>query len=171
MLFGQRFKRLGCVEFMSTAVSGSSIIFLPAKIYNWSSGGFVANSIVDTSVVSGSSQQYLIRNCTLTSWNREVLNMLFVGDLNASSGTWPTGKYTVVPTTPPAREKPYLIVDNGNNYSVVVPTAKTNSQGQVGMEAPRSLHLYPCRSANSTSHKQVKIMQVQSTSHFNVACV
>jgi hypothetical protein len=96
---------------------------------NWSSGGFVADSVIDTSVISGSQQQYLTRNAELTNWQGDVWNMVFVGDNNPPSGTWPTDKYTVVATTPIVREKPYLMIDDAGNYSVVVPALKHNSQG------------------------------------------
>lgn len=96
---------------------------------NWASGGFVADSIVDVEVVSGSQQQYVTRNSQLTNWQGQVWNMVFVGDLNPASGTWPTDSITVIPNTPVIREKPYLTVDSSNNYSVVVPSVKSNSQG------------------------------------------
>jgi hypothetical protein len=96
---------------------------------NWSSGGFVADSIIDTQVTSGSQQQYLTRNTQLTKWQGQNWNMVFVGDLNPPTGTWPADKYTVIPNTPIIREKPYLTVDAKNNYSVVVPALRKASQG------------------------------------------
>jgi hypothetical protein len=54
---------------------------------NWSSGGFVADSVIDTSVISGSQQQYLTRNCELTDWEGQVWNMVFVGDKHPPWGT------------------------------------------------------------------------------------
>jgi hypothetical protein len=96
---------------------------------NWSSGGFIADSAIDTTVISGSQQQYFTRNAELTDWQGEVWNMVFVGDNHPPSGTWPTDKYTVVATTPVIREKPYLTIDDAGNYSVVVPALKQNSQG------------------------------------------
>lgn len=96
---------------------------------NFSSGGFITDSIVDTSIISGSQQQYLTRNTTLTNWQGQVWNMVFVGDNNPPSGSWPANKYTVIATTPTVREKPYLVVDSSNDYSVVVPALKQNSLG------------------------------------------
>jgi hypothetical protein len=96
---------------------------------NWSSGGFIADTIVDNDVISGSQQQYLTRNTQFSNWSGKVWNMVFVGDTNPPSGTWPSPPFTVVANTPVVREKPYLVVDNSNNYSVVVPTSKHNSQG------------------------------------------
>lgn len=97
---------------------------------NWSSGGFIADSVVDTSINSGSQQQYLLRNSNPTSWTGQGWNMVFLGDVNTPNGDdWPSTHYTVIPNTPVIREKPYLTVDTSNNYSVVVPSLKTNSQG------------------------------------------
>jgi hypothetical protein len=95
----------------------------------WSSGGFIADSIVDSKITSGSQQQFLTRNTTLTSWNGGVWNMVFVGDNQAPTGVWPTAPDTVIATTPVIREKPYLTIDTSGSYSVVVPGLRTNSQG------------------------------------------
>ena len=100
----------------------------PPKV-NWSSGGFIADTIIDDDVISGSQQQYLTRNTNFRSWSGAVWNMVFVGDTNPPSGTWPKPPFTVVGKTPVVREKPYLVVDSSNNYSVVVPALKQNSQG------------------------------------------
>jgi hypothetical protein len=96
---------------------------------NWASGGFVADSIIDIGVQSGSQQQYLTRNSQLTKWQGQLWNMVFVGDLNPPNGTWPSAPITVIPNTPVIREKPYLTVDSCGNYVVVVPSLKQGSQG------------------------------------------
>jgi hypothetical protein len=96
---------------------------------NWSSGGFIADSIIDDDVISGSQQQYLTRNVGWRGWFGAVWNMVFVGDTNPPSGNWPSPPFTVVPQTPVIREKPYLVIDSSGNYSVIVPALKTNSQG------------------------------------------
>ena len=96
---------------------------------NFSSGGFVADTIVDNDVISGSQQQYLTRNTQWSNWFGAVWNMVFVGDTNPPSGTWPAPQFTVVANTPVIREKPYLTIDSSNNYSVVVPALKQNSKG------------------------------------------
>lgn len=96
---------------------------------NWSSGGFIADSKIDTQVMPGSQQQFMTRNSTLTKWIGGVWNMVFVGSEQTPSGSWADTPFTVVEKTPRIREKPYLVVDNSNNYSVVLPTLKTNSQG------------------------------------------
>src|SRR6266496_4197589 len=82
---------------------------------NFSSGGFIADTIVDDDVISGSQQQYLTRNTGFNNWYGAVWNMVFVGDTNPPSGTWPNPPFTVVTNTPVVREKPYLVVDGSNN--------------------------------------------------------
>jgi len=101
--------------------------FISQGEHNWASGGFVADSIIDVQVQSGSQQQYLTRNSQLTNWQGGVWNMVFVGDLNPPTGTWPP--ISVIPNTPVIREKPYLTIDSSGLYSVVLPSLKKNSQG------------------------------------------
>jgi hypothetical protein len=91
----------------------------------WSSGGFMADSVVDGQVNSGSQQQWLSRNTQWGSWTGGSWNMVFVGVVNPPSGTWPHSPYTVVDKTPLMREKPYLFVDDGGHYFVMVPPLET----------------------------------------------
>jgi len=103
----------------------------------WSSGGFIADSKIDTQINSGSQQQFLTRNVDLTDWQGSNWNMVFVGDGQPPSGTWPSTPYTTVASTPKVREKPFLYVDAGGAYFVMVPALKTNSQGSSwGTSAP-----------------------------------
>ncbi len=95
----------------------------------WSSGGFIADSLVDHQIVSGSEQQFLTRNTVLTQWYGGVWNMVFVGDTQAPTDPWSTSPYTVVATTPVIREKPFLAVDTGGNFVVRVPALRQNSSG------------------------------------------
>ena len=105
----------------------------------WASGGFIADSKIDTQITSGSQQQYLTRNVDLTNWQGSNWNMVFVGDGQPPSGTWPHPPYTVVNATPVVREKPFLYVDSGGNYLVMVPALKTNATGSSwGADAPGS---------------------------------
>ncbi len=87
----------------------------------WSSGGFLADSKVDSTVSSITQQQWLSRNDVWGNWSGQNWNMVFVGVSNAPSGTWPGSKYTTVTNTPYIAEKPYLYVDAGGNYNVRVP--------------------------------------------------
>lgn len=96
----------------------------------WSSGGFIADSLIDQEVNSGTQQQWFTRNSTLGNWTNSNWNMVFVGVQNApSSARWPNPPYTVVEKTPVVREKPFLTIDSLGNYSVFAPALRTASQG------------------------------------------
>ncbi len=87
----------------------------------WSSGGFMADCRIDGRVNSGSQQQWLSRNAQWGSWTGGSWNMVFVGVVNPPAGRWPVSPYTVVEKTPLIREKPYLFIDDGGHYFVMVP--------------------------------------------------
>jgi hypothetical protein len=96
----------------------------------WSSGGFIADSLVDQQINSGTQQQWLTRNASIGSWTNENWNMVFVGVKNApESKNWPTPPYTVVEQTPLVSEKPFLTIDGSGQYSVFVPALRKNTQG------------------------------------------
>ncbi len=96
----------------------------------YSSGGFLADSVVDSTVRSGTQQQWLSRNDIWQSWVGQNWNMVFVGVSNPPSGVWPGSKYTVIKTAPLIAEKPYLYLDATGNYYVMVPALAGNpSQG------------------------------------------
>ena len=106
----------------------------------WSSGGFMADSLVDQQINSGTQQQWLTRNSTIGSWTNANWNMVFVGVKNAPvSKNWPNPPYTVVEQTPVVREKPFLTIDKVGNYSVVVPAVRKNSQG-ISWQQPQTHH-------------------------------
>src|SRR5260221_9587345 len=68
----------------------------------------------------------LLRSCF------QLLTMQKRGDLSG-----PSPPYTVVATTPLVREKPFLFVDGGGNYLVMVPNLKAASRGSTwGAGAP-----------------------------------
>ncbi|HTA91178.1 MAG TPA: hypothetical protein VK745_16440, partial [Polyangiaceae bacterium] len=95
----------------------------------YSSGGFIADSKIDTKISSGSQQQFLTRNTELTNWQGGGWNMVFVGDGQAPTGTWPNSLVTVVSATPVIREKPFIFMEPNGNYYVMVPSLKMNSTG------------------------------------------
>ncbi len=110
--------------------SGGVNLFDPEGGPNeWASGGFIADSKIDGTVVSGSQQQFLTRNVTMQAWNGGVWNMVFVGNKGNPTGTWPQSPYTFVSATPTLREKPYLTIDASGTYAVVAPTLAQNTQG------------------------------------------
>ncbi len=95
----------------------------------WASGGWMADSLIDGNVGSGTQQQWISRNSEWGSWTGSNWNMVFVGIPNPPAGEWPTPPYTKVALTPIVREKPFLAVDTHGNYSVRVPSLRTNSAG------------------------------------------
>ncbi len=72
----------------------------------YSSGGFLADSKVDSKVSSITQQQWLARNDAWGSWSGQNWNMVFVGVSNPPSGSWPGSKFTVITNTPLIRENP-----------------------------------------------------------------
>lgn len=94
----------------------------------YASGGFLADSKIDGTVLSGQQQQWFTRNTDMGNWHGGAWNMMFVGVKNAPEGIWPKKPYTVIPETPAVREKPYLVLDK-KGYCVKVPGIKQNSVG------------------------------------------
>jgi hypothetical protein len=95
----------------------------------WGSGGWMANTEVDGNVDSGPQQQWISRNTRWSSWTGSRWNMVFVGVVNAPVGNWPNPAYTKIASVPIVREKPFLQIDAAGNYSVRVPSLKSNSLG------------------------------------------
>ncbi|WP_042440113.1 RICIN domain-containing protein [Streptacidiphilus albus] len=94
---------------------------------NWSSGGYIGDSVVTGQINSGSQQQFLTRNVQMGSWAGSNWNMVFVGDTGAPAQSFPT--YTTVGSTPTVDEKPYLYIDSSGNWDVFVPSNRTNATG------------------------------------------
>jgi len=96
----------------------------------WSSGGFIADSLIDQQVNSGTQQQWLTRNSNIGSWTNANWNMVFVGVKHAPDTThWPNPPYTAVPQTPVVREKPFLTISPTGEYQVYVPPLRQQTQG------------------------------------------
>jgi hypothetical protein len=95
----------------------------------WSSGGFLADSVVDGTVNSGSQQQWLSRNVEWGQWAGGNWNMVFVGAIEPPAGEWPDKPYTKIERTPIIAEKPYLAVDDRRRFVVHVPAVKRGSRG------------------------------------------
>jgi len=92
----------------------------------WSSGGFMADTLIDGQINSGSQQQWFSRNSDWGNWKGGSWNMVFVGCSNPPSGHWPEAPYSVIDNTPVIREKPYIFVDEHGDYFVFVPDLNTN---------------------------------------------
>ncbi len=97
--------------------------------HGWSSGGFIADSLIDGTVNSGTQQQFLTRN-NEQHWAGGSWNMVFVGDDGTPDPSWPNPPYTIIERTPVVREKPFLYLDDHGRYLVMVPALKTQSQGR-----------------------------------------
>ena len=95
----------------------------------YASGGWMSDDLIDGKVGSGPQQQWIARNTQWGSWSGANWNMVFVGDVNAPEGNWPTPAFTKVAQVPIVREKPFLQVDAAGNYSVRAPSLRTNSSG------------------------------------------
>ena len=96
---------------------------------NFSSGGFIADSQITGNVNSCSQQQWFTRNSVIGSWTGSNWNMVFAGVEGAPFQNYPSNAFTVLPTTPVSREKPFLYVDQRGGYHVFVPTTMQNSSG------------------------------------------
>jgi len=95
----------------------------------WSSGGFLADAVIDGTVFSGTQQQWLSRSSRWGDWEGQNWNMVFVGVDGAPSGAnWPDPPYTTVARAPVVREKPFLFVDGGG-YRVFVPALRRDTTG------------------------------------------
>ncbi|UOE43613.1 OmpL47-type beta-barrel domain-containing protein [Agromyces larvae] len=113
-------------------IEGSLTVF--GRVGEYASGGYLANSNVDGTVVTGSQQQWFTRNSTVGTWDGGVWNMVFSGvdgapahDFGPIEGGG-TGNKTVVDETPINRESPFLYLD-GDDYKVFVPKAKADTRG------------------------------------------
>jgi hypothetical protein len=95
----------------------------------YSSGGYLADSIVDGVVSSGSQQQWYTRDSRIARWDGGVWNMVYSGVQGAPANAFPNPPHTTLATTPVTREKPYLYVDGAGLYRVFVPAIRRNSAG------------------------------------------
>jgi hypothetical protein len=95
----------------------------------FASGGFIADSKFTSPIVNGSQQQYLVRNSSLAGWSNGVWNQVFAGVENAPAQSFPSPPYTTLATNPASREKPFLYVDEKNDFNVFVPGVQHDSSG------------------------------------------
>ena len=100
----------------------------------WSSGGYMADCLIDGTVDAGSQQQWFSRNSGWKSWKGGNWNLVFVGTDNPPPVNWPDKPVTVIPKTPVIREKPFLVVDEKGGYSVMVPELNTTGTSGVTWE-------------------------------------
>jgi hypothetical protein len=127
------------------------------------SGGLLADSIVDGQVRSGTQQQWLSRNTEWAAWAGGVWNMVFVGAVNPPGGAWPGSPYTVIDTTPRVREKPYLFLADDDTNSVMIPDLLDDSLGASWAAGPTP------GTAVSTAQFQVAQADVDNAATLNAA--
>jgi hypothetical protein len=97
---------------------------------SFASGGFIADSEFDNSIViNGSQQQWITRNSKVDVWTNAVWNQVFSGVIGAPAQSFPSPTYTTLATSPVTREAPYLYLDSGGNYNVFVPSVQYNTVG------------------------------------------
>jgi hypothetical protein len=116
-------------------VNGSATLMDYCTGPSYASGGFIADSaFAGGSIVSGSQQQWVVRNSNLDGWSNGVWNQVFSGVVGAPAQCFPAqsscgGPYTTVATSPVTREEPYLYTDASGNDNVFVPSVQQNSSG------------------------------------------
>ncbi|MDP4292653.1 MAG: hypothetical protein Q8908_16355, partial [Bacteroidota bacterium] len=94
----------------------------------YSSGGFLADSKIEGTVIAGSQQQWFTRDTELQKWTGGSWNLLFMGVPGAPASNWPKGPVTTLEKVPAIREKPYLIIKQGK-FFVKIPDIKLNTSG------------------------------------------
>ena len=105
---------------------------------SYASGGFIADSKFSGSpVLSGSQQQFLVRNSTLDGWSNGLWNQVFSGDVGAPAQNFGSGgQYTTLAASPVTAEEPFLRVDSSGNYSVFAPAVRHGSVGPSWASGP-----------------------------------
>jgi hypothetical protein len=104
----------------------------------FTSGGFIADSaFTGSTVVNGSQQQFLARNSQLDGWTNAVWNQVFSGDTgNVPAQSFPNPTFTTLATSPVTREAPFLYLDAGGSYNVLVPAVQRGSSGTTWAGGP-----------------------------------
>ncbi|HMG63466.1 MAG TPA: glycosyl hydrolase family 28-related protein, partial [Streptosporangiaceae bacterium] len=100
----------------------------------FASGGFIADSAFSGgTVISGSQQQFVVRNTSLDGWSNGVWNQVFAGDPGAPAQAFGVpggaGPYTTLATSPVTQEEPFLQAGAGGQLSVFVPALRHDSSG------------------------------------------
>jgi hypothetical protein len=95
----------------------------------WSSGGFMADCLIDGVVRSGSQQQWFTRNSQIAGWRGANWNMMFMGTSGAPADSFPTPPYTTLPSAPVIREKPFVALTAAGAWCVMVPRLRRDARG------------------------------------------
>ncbi len=92
----------------------------------YASGGFLADSKIEGTVMAGGQQQWFSRNSDWNQWQKGAWNIFSMGVPNAPETNWPDGPYTSIKETPTSREKPYLVFKN-DEWVMKIPAPRSNS--------------------------------------------
>ena len=97
---------------------------------SFASGGFIADSEFDGSVVvNGSQQQWVTRNSRVDLWTNAVWNQVFSGVVGAPAQSFPNPPFTTLATSPVTREAPYIYKDASGAFAVFVPAVQRHTAG------------------------------------------
>ena len=102
----------------------------------YTSGGFLADSVINGFVDHGSQQQWLTRNSSMDSIKTYGWNQVFMGVefTHAPEGLWPQIPVTTFGTVPQMHEKPFLMYDEAQGYGIFLPAARLDSRGVSWLE-------------------------------------
>lgn len=95
----------------------------------WASGGFLANSIVEGTAGLATGQQWFTRNSELGGWTGGNWNRTFVGSSGTPAKNWPNAPTTIIDYTPVIRDKPFLVIDDSDEFGVFVPSLAQSTRG------------------------------------------
>jgi len=102
----------------------------------WSSGGFIADCLIDGTIRSGTQQQWFTRSSGIGGWRGSNWNMMFAGVNGAPPSSFPEPPITTLPDAPVVREKPFLQIDAQGDWSVRVPPLRRDTCGPSWTAAP-----------------------------------
>lgn len=104
----------------------------PSYTSPWSSGGFLANSVVTGTVEPRTQQQWMSRNDSWGRWNgASNHNYVYAGCVgNTPADAFnSSSRSTVLETTEKMAEKPFIYCDQLGDYKVFVPAVQTDTKG------------------------------------------
>lgn len=159
----------------------------------YTSGGFMANSIIDGKFNPGSQQQWLARNSNIDNAGTAVWNSVFVGNhfgtvpttgapsftYRAPAGNnWTNAPLSINPNTALIAEKPYLICDNCStatdledlSWHMKVPALRTAAEGidtAVGKRLPLDNKFYILSPNSGPTANGVTKLTRQKTAEIN----
>jgi len=99
---------------------------------DFASGGYVGNSQVKGAMLSGSEQQFFVRNSDLGEWSGAVWNMNFVGVEGAPESHCSNvdgDPIVAIDEAPTIAEKPFISIDSLGKYTLNVPAMRSNARG------------------------------------------